>query len=62
MPYTSQLRSALVMGASVVALAALTGPALAQTGGAQAGAANQGNEAQVAVIAQHTTTRLQKIP
>ncbi len=53
------------MGASVAALAALAGPALAQTGAAQGGGANQGsqgNEAQVVVIAQHTATRLQKIP
>jgi len=56
----SHLRSTLVMGASVFALAAIAAPALAQTGAAQA--ANQGNEAQVVVIAQHTATRLQKIP
>jgi iron complex outermembrane receptor protein len=47
------------MGASVVAIAAMAAPALAQTGGAPA---DQGNQAQVTVIAQHTTTRLQKIP
>jgi iron complex outermembrane recepter protein len=50
------------MGVSAAALAALAGPALAQTGGAPAAAAGQGNEAQVVVIAQHQTVKLQKIP
>ncbi len=59
---TSHLRSTLVMGASVVAIAAMAAPAMAQTGGAQAAPGNQGNEANVVVIAQHQTVKLQKIP
>ncbi len=62
MTHTSHLRSTLVMGVSAVALAALAPPAIAQTNAGQPAPANQGNEAQVVVIAQHTATRLQKIP
>ncbi len=56
---TSHLRSTLVTGASVIALGAVAAPALAQTA---APPADQGANANVVVIAQHTATKLQKIP
>jgi iron complex outermembrane receptor protein len=59
---TSHVRSTLIMGASIVALSAFAAPALAQTAGQPAAPADQGANANVVVIAQHTATRLQKIP
>jgi len=56
---TSHLRSTLVTGASVIALGAIAAPALAQPA---AQPADQGANANVVVIAQHTATKLQKIP
>ncbi len=62
MTKTNRCAPMLFGAASAVALAAVAAPALAQTSAAQAAEAGQGNEAQVVVVAQHTTTRLQKIP
>ena len=61
---TSHLRSVLVMGASVVALAAFAAPAMAQTAAPAAPAAGPevSGGADVIVTAEHRQTRLQKVP
>ncbi len=73
---SSQLRSMLVMGASIAALGAVAAPALAQpaaqgqgaaatgavAGGAAAAAAAAQGQGEVVVIAHHEVTKLQKIP